>query len=143
MLFKLNLSLEIEAKSANEAIRELVFNISEEYINNREECYDALICREILGSTYVGRNVTTPNAKSDGIKELVVSVGITDGIIFNRLDSGTTKMVILVLAPLATDSDYEMFLKRVRRVNLTELADNIKRSKNREEATKTFLEYFS
>jgi len=96
-----------------------------------DEVMDALMRRERLGTTGVGKGIAVPHAKHDSIEGIIASVGHSrTGIDFTSLDKEPVYTVFLLLAsPSATgehlaalerisaivrDDDYWRFLKDAR-----------------------------
>lgn len=80
--------LELKAKSKDEVLRELVEIIGKsENITDKDKCYSALVARENLGSTGIGKGVAIPHAKTEFAEKLTIGFGISrDGVDFESLD---------------------------------------------------------
>ena len=71
-------NLNLEAKDKKAVLKELfeqLQNSSE--ITDKSKCYEDLLEREKLGSTGIGEGFAIPHAKSDFVKELIMTVGIS------------------------------------------------------------------
>lgn len=65
-----------------------------------DACLEALMARESLGSTGLGRGVGVPHAMHAGIEKLVGAIGLsTTGIDFRALDGQPVDMLFLILSP--------------------------------------------
>jgi PTS system fructose-specific IIA component/PTS system nitrogen regulatory IIA component len=66
----------------------------------RDEFLKAVIKREKRGSTGFGQGVAIPHVKSDRIRRVAVSIGVSaTGVDFKALDRQPVHMVFLVLSP--------------------------------------------
>ena len=95
------IKVSLDGKTKNEVIAELVdLLVSVKKIPNRDAIYDALIEREEVGSTGIGRGVALPHAKCAEVKDIYVACGIsTQGIDFDALDREPVYIFFLILAP--------------------------------------------
>jgi PTS system fructose-specific IIA component/PTS system nitrogen regulatory IIA component len=90
-------------KTAEEAIRTLVERLAESGRLRRDDCegvVSAILKRESLGSTGIGRGVAIPHTKWPGIVRVVGTVGrVPSGVDFNSLDGMPVYVICLILAP--------------------------------------------
>ena len=65
-----------------------------------DQALDALLEREHLGSTAIGKGVAVPHARVDELERIAVAFGHSQtGVEFKALDSEPVHEVFLVLAP--------------------------------------------
>jgi fructose-specific phosphotransferase system IIA component len=68
-------------------------------ISNREKVVDAVLEREAKGSTGLERGIAVPHTKTDAVKELTISIGISPrGIEFEAFDGKPSHVFFLILA---------------------------------------------
>ena len=84
---------------------------------NRNKLVEALLARETLGSTAIGQGVGIPHAKSDSVKKLVASFGLSrKGVNFDSLDGEPVYIFFLLLAPIDSAGPHLKALARVSRL---------------------------
>jgi PTS system fructose-specific IIA component/PTS system nitrogen regulatory IIA component len=110
-------SLESEDKEA--VIRELVGalvsagSIAED---DQESIIAAVLKREDLGSTGIGRGIAVPHTKHPNVKKLVGTVGLSeDGIDFNSLDGEKVQLFFLLVSPPDKPGDHLRALENISR----------------------------
>lgn len=60
----------------------------------------AVMRREELGTTAIGRGVAVPHSRHEAIPQVLAAVGFSpDGIEFDALDGGAVHLVVLLLSP--------------------------------------------
>lgn len=65
-----------------------------------ESVVDALLRREELGSTGIGRGVAIPHTKHPSVDQTIATVGVSrDGIDFASLDGGSVYVLFLLISP--------------------------------------------
>ena len=68
--------------------------------DDKAEIIDAVMKREELGSTGIGRGVAVPHTKHTVVDKLVGTVGVSkDGIDFNSLDGENVQLFFLLVSP--------------------------------------------
>ena len=112
------ISLDLKAKNKKEALLEL-----SELLGSSDSIYDpkvielALIEREKLGSTGIGKGVAIPHAKTNFAKKLTIAFGRrNEGINFESLDSQDVKLFFVFASPLSDSSIYLKILARISRL---------------------------
>lgn len=74
----------------------------------------AILEREKLGSTGIGRGFAVPHAKHDAVCELVAAIGYApQGIDFDAIDGGDVYTVFLLISPLSRPGDHLRALERI------------------------------
>ncbi|MGL4977956.1 MAG: PTS sugar transporter subunit IIA [Cetobacterium sp.] len=111
--------LDNKSVSKDEILKKLVFNMSEnsELILDRDKFYEEVLEREKVGTTAIGMGVAIPHARTEAVKDMVVSVGLLkQSVDFNSLDNEKVKIVILVGAPKGESKKYLELLSSLSRI---------------------------
>ncbi|MGL4653124.1 MAG: PTS sugar transporter subunit IIA [Cetobacterium sp.] len=111
--------LDNKSVSKDEILKKLVFNMSEnsELILDRDKFYEEVLEREKVGTTAIGMGVAIPHARTEAVKDIVVSVGLLkQSVDFNSLDNEKVKIVILVGAPKGESKKYLELLSSLSRI---------------------------
>jgi PTS system nitrogen regulatory IIA component len=87
--------------STEDLLREMLHNLElKSKISNADLILEKLLEREKLGSTSIGYHSAVPHTKLKGLKEPVVSIGVSKkGIQYHESDKQPVHLVILVLSP--------------------------------------------
>ena len=112
------ISLDLKAKNKKEALLELsqLLGVSDT-IDDPKVIELALIEREKLGSTGIGKGVAIPHAKTDFAKKLTIAFGrCNEGINFESLDNQNVKLFFVFASPLSDSSVYLKILARISRL---------------------------
>jgi fructose-specific phosphotransferase system IIA component len=112
------ISLNLKAKNKKEALLELsqLLGVSDA-IDDPKVIELALLEREKLGSTGIGKGVAIPHAKTDFAKRLTIAFGrCNEGINFESLDSQDVKLFFVFASPLSDSSVYLKILARISRL---------------------------
>jgi PTS system fructose-specific IIA component/PTS system nitrogen regulatory IIA component len=76
----------------------------------------AIMKREELGSTGIGRGVAVPHTKHASVERLVGTVGVSsEGIDFNSLDGDKVKLFFLLISPPDRPGDHLRALENISR----------------------------
>src|SRR5687767_14982417 len=76
----------------------------------------AIMKREELGSTGIGKGIAVPHTKHAGVGKLVGTVGVsTDGIDFNSLDGEKVHLLFLLISPPDRPGDHLRALENISR----------------------------
>jgi len=76
----------------------------------------AIMKREELGSTGIGRGVAVPHTKHASVEKLVGTVGIsTSGVDFNSLDGDKVNLFFLLISPPDRPGDHLRALENISR----------------------------
>lgn len=91
----------LKGREKQEILRELVELLhGAGKIDNLEVAYSDILNREALGSTGLERGIAIPHAKSEGVTEMALAIGILpDGVDFDALDGNPSNLFFLILAP--------------------------------------------
>ncbi len=80
----------------------------------REEIVNALLEREKLGSTALGKGVAIPHAKAKGIEKVVAAFGrSSQGVDFGAEDGKPVQLFFLLVAPLDKAGDHLKALAKI------------------------------
>jgi mannitol/fructose-specific phosphotransferase system IIA component (Ntr-type) len=109
----------LETLNKSEAIRTLVKSlIAAEQVSRNDEDHvvAALLRREELGSTGIGRGVAIPHTKTGAVDRVVAAIGQSpDGLDFESLDGEPVHLMVLLLSPPDRPGDHLRALERVSR----------------------------
>jgi fructose-specific phosphotransferase system IIA component len=68
-------------------------------VTNREDVLDAIHKREAMGSTGLEFGIAVPHAKTEAVKEITMSIGISpQGIEFDAIDGKPSTLFFMILA---------------------------------------------
>ena len=112
------ISLDLKAKNKKEALLELseLLGVSDN-IDDPKVIELALIEREKLGSTGIGKKVAIPHAKTNFAKKLTIAFGRSNtGLNFESLDQQNVKLFFVFASPLSDSSVYLKILARISRL---------------------------
>jgi len=108
---------ELAADNKEDAINELVDSLLQAGEINADEKSDiiaAIMKREELGSTGIGRGVAVPHTKHPGVGKLVGTVGVSvDGVDFNSLDGEKVQLFFLLISPPDRPGDHLRALENI------------------------------
>ncbi len=128
----------LDAADKEGAIREMVQSLLDAGRIAGDECeaiVKAILKREELGSTGIGRGVAVPHAKHPSVEELVGTVAVSGrGVDFASLDGETVHLFFLLVSPPDRPGDHLRALENISR----QLRDDtfcrfLKQAKNRED----------
>ncbi len=91
----------VQARDKQGILRELVELLDKAgKIDNVETAFSDILHRESLGSTGLERGIAIPHAKSTGVSEMALAIGILpEGVDFDALDGNPSNLFFLILAP--------------------------------------------
>jgi PTS system fructose-specific IIA component/PTS system nitrogen regulatory IIA component len=136
---------QLVAEDKESVIRELVEALSEVGRVSEQDSEDivrAIIKREELGSTGIGRGIAVPHTKHASVDRLVGTVGISpEGVDFDSLDAEKVQLFFLLVSPPDRPSDHLRALEHISR----QLRDDVfcrflKQSKSREDISQLLEE---
>nr|WP_307775029.1 PTS sugar transporter subunit IIA [uncultured Cetobacterium sp.] len=108
-----------ESLSKDEVLKMMVSNMNEntDLINDKDTFLKEILEREKAGSTGIGVGVAIPHARTDSVKEVVVSLGLlTTPVDFDSIDGEKVRIVVLVGAPKEKSKKYLEFLSTLSRI---------------------------
>ncbi|MCH2179513.1 MAG: PTS sugar transporter subunit IIA [Mariniblastus sp.] len=120
-----SIQAELVADDKEGVIRELVTSLvdsgelsGDEY----ENIVQAILEREKLGSTGIGRGIAVPHTKHPSVKDIVGTVGVsTNGVAFESLDGEKVQLFFMLISPLDRRNDHLKALENISK----QLQDNM------------------
>jgi PTS system fructose-specific IIA component/PTS system nitrogen regulatory IIA component len=110
---------ELRATSKEGVIREMIDSLRANGSispTKAEEIGQAVIRREGLGSTGIGRGVAIPHAKHNGVSRLTATVAISrPGVAFDSLDGEPVHIFVLLVSPPDQTGPHLRALERISR----------------------------
>ena len=110
---------DLASESKEAVIRELVQSLLDAgdiNADDQEDIVAAIMKREDLGSTGIGRGVAVPHTKHPSVDKLVGTVGISiDGVDFNSLDGEKVQLFFLLVSPPDRPGDHLRALENISR----------------------------
>lgn len=82
-----------------------------------EPVFSAIIGREALGSTAIGRGAAVPHARAPGVDQVLMALGLSlQGVEFNALDGEVVHSIFLVIGPQEAAEDYLSVMATISRL---------------------------
>src|SRR5438132_1013294 len=110
---------ELKATTKEGVIREMVESLRATNpfkTNDPEDIVKAVLKRELLGSTGIGRGVAIPHTKHAGVEKLVGTVAVSRlGVNFDSVDGELVYVFILLISPQDRPGDHLRALENVAR----------------------------
>src|SRR5216117_4122822 len=110
---------ELSATSKEGVIREMVESLrTAGYFKGGEpdDIVRAILKRELLGSTGIGRGVAIPHTKHASVDRLIGTVGISrGGVVFESLDGEPVHVFVMLISPQERPGDHLRALENVSR----------------------------
>ena len=113
------ISLKLKSKNKDDVLMELadLIAVSPDVHNEENVIYKALIEREKLGSTGIGKGVAIPHAKTDAADRFTIAFGISkDKIDFKSLDNESVNIFFVFASPMKDSQVYLKVLARISRL---------------------------
>jgi nitrogen PTS system EIIA component len=108
---------DVDAPRKADAIRLLVKKlvaISQIRRNDEDDVITAILRREELGSTGIGRGFAIPHAKHAAVDRIVGAIGLSEkGIEFESLDHEPVHTIVLLVSPPNRPGDHLRVLERI------------------------------
>ena len=81
-----------------------------------EDVVKAILKRELLGSTGIGRGVAIPHTKHNSVERLIGTVAVSQrGVAFESLDGEPVHVLVLLISPQDRPGDHLRALENVSR----------------------------
>ena len=110
---------DLAASDKESVIREMVLALVESAQikgDEQDSIIKAIMKREELGSTGIGRGVAVPHTKHPSVEKLVGTVGVSaDGVDFNSLDGEKVQIFFLLISPPDRPGDHLRALENISR----------------------------
>lgn len=112
----------LENKQKQAVITELVDLLEDnKLLSDKKVVLDAVLTREKTRSTGIGSGIAIPHGKCNGVKELVMAIGIADEPIdFESVDGKPVTIIILLVSPADQTGPHIQALARISRLMLDE-----------------------
>ena len=129
---------ELTAINKEAAIREMVGSLGVVGFfkaGDTEEVIKAILKRELLGSTGIGRSVAIPHTKHQCVERLIGTVALSrPGVSFDSLDGEPVHVFVLLVSPQDRPGDHLRALENVSRVLRDDaFVRSLRQAKTREE----------
>jgi PTS system fructose-specific IIA component/PTS system nitrogen regulatory IIA component len=129
---------EVSASNKEGVIRELVEclrNAGQFKTTDTEDVVRAVLKREQIASTGIGRGVAIPHAKHTGVDRLVGTVGLSSGgVKFESLDGEPVHIFVLLVSPQDRPGDHLRALENIsRRLRDDDFCRKLKQCRTRDE----------
>ena len=109
----------LKSETKETVIEELVQSLldaGEIESDQRDDIIAAIMKREELGSTGIGRGVAVPHTKHPSVQKLVGTVGVSDeGVDFDSLDGEPVQLFFLLISPPERPGDHLRALENISR----------------------------
>jgi PTS system fructose-specific IIA component/PTS system nitrogen regulatory IIA component len=110
---------DVVADDKEGVIRELVESLVQAGVirqDDLEGILQAIMKREELGSTGIGKGIAVPHTKHPSVSRLVGTVGVSkDGVDFNSLDGERVQLFFLLISPPDRPGDHLRALENISR----------------------------
>ena len=110
---------ELESQDKEGVIQELVASLVASGMldaDNQESIVEAIMKREELGSTGIGRGIAVPHTKHPSVDRLVGTVGVNpEGVDFKSLDGEKVQLFFLLVSPPDRPGDHLRALENISR----------------------------
>jgi len=111
--------IDLRAETKDEAIRAMVESLAKAggiQASEQEAIIGAILKREELGSTGIGRGVAVPHTKHASADRLVATIAISkDGVEFASLDGEAVHILFLLVSPHERPGDHLRALENISR----------------------------
>src|SRR5687768_5039418 len=118
------ISPSLTATTKDGVVREMVENLKAAgYFkgNEPEDIVKAILKRELLGSTGIGRGVAIPHAKHASVDRLIGAVAVSrGGVAFDSLDGEPVYVFVMLISPNDRPGDHLRALESVSRCLLAD-----------------------
>jgi PTS system nitrogen regulatory IIA component len=113
------ISPDLAANTKEGVIREMVENLRTAghfKTGDPEDIVKAILKRELLGSTGIGRGVAIPHTKHTSVDRLIGTVAVSrNGVPFDSLDGEPVHVLVLLISPQDRPGDHLRALENVSR----------------------------
>ena len=112
-----SIQAELAADDKEGVIRELVTSLVDKGQLNGDEYENivkAILEREKLGSTGIGRGIAVPHTKHPSVQDIVGTVGVSSaGVAFESLDGEKVQLFFMLISPLDRRNDHLKALENI------------------------------
>jgi len=112
------IKLELQSSTKAQVLEELVdLMLDNEKITDRDAFLKAVMDRESICTTGIGRGIAIPHSRNSAITDVAVALGrSSSGIDFEALDDEPVHLVFLLAAPMNSGAVYLKALARLSRL---------------------------
>lgn len=114
-----SIQAELTSSDKEGVIRELVnslVNAGEIADDQQDSIVEAILKREELGSTGIGRGIAVPHTKHPSVDKLIGTVGVSEeGIDFRSLDGEKVQLFFMLISPPDRPNDHLRALENISR----------------------------
>ncbi len=143
ILSKNVISTDLHAENKDEVLEELVWLLekSGKVLDHKEVLAD-IKAREKIMSTGLENGIALPHAKSNGVKDICVAIGVKkDGIDFGAMDEKKSKIFIMIVSPKSSGAPQMQAMAAVTGVlQKTDGIEKILSAKSSQEILRLFTE---
>jgi fructose-specific phosphotransferase system IIA component len=95
------ITMDLVSTDKKDVIRELLGTLDKaRLLNNYTECLNAVMEREEVMTTGLGKGIAIPHAKTDGVSDLAIAVGIKkNGVDFQSIDGEPARVFVMMISP--------------------------------------------
>jgi fructose-specific phosphotransferase system IIA component len=110
----------LDSNDKDSAITELVDLLAAaNQIEDRDTVLEAVLIREQTRSTGIGSGIAIPHGKCNGVKELVMAIGIAKTPLeFDSIDQKPVSIIVLLASPIDRTGPHIQALARISRLML-------------------------
>ncbi|MFQ3592220.1 MAG: PTS sugar transporter subunit IIA [Gemmataceae bacterium] len=109
----------LSATSKEDVIRQMVKSLADTGLfqpEQQEDIVRAILRRELLGSTGIGKGVAIPHTKHASVEQLVATIAVTpNGVPFDSLDGEPVHLIVLLISPTNDPGRHLRALENVSR----------------------------
>ncbi len=110
---------DLKVENKEDAIRKLVGSLrtnGQITADNEESIVGAILKREELGSTGIGKGIAVPHTKHPSVDELIATIAIApEGVDFASLDGEDVYILFLLISPPDRPGDHLRALEKISR----------------------------
>ncbi|MCJ8323723.1 MAG: PTS sugar transporter subunit IIA [Rhizobiales bacterium] len=111
-----NVFIDVKAKSKKQILQFLSDEAAKTTDIDQRDIFDALLERERLGSTGVGKGIAIPHAKFKGLTKIVgMFVKLRHEVEFDSIDDKPVDLIFLLMVPENAGADHLTALARISR----------------------------
>jgi fructose-specific phosphotransferase system IIA component len=136
VLKKENIIFELKAQTKDEIIDELINSLKQnKQIKNINKLKDAILEREEVLSTGIGKGVAIPHCRTDAVEGIIIAFGKTLlPVDFESLDNKPVLLIFLIASNEAMNSEHLKLLNQIGKMaSNDELLSRIVRAKDSDE----------
>ncbi len=131
------IKIPLQGASKDDIIKELIDMLPQpEIFENFESVFNAVMDREKIMTTGVGRGVAIPHCKKEDCKQFAIALGLhPGGVDFNSIDNQPAKIIFLLVGPENNPGMHIRLLSRISRlISKDSLRENLLRCKKSADA---------